>query len=117
MANSKNLKKPFTKANQPAGARKSRKGIPNRATVFKRLLELKTKVTDPEKRGQLQVTLYEAMALGQIQSAMKGNTRAFQEIQDSLFGKQSNVNLNLSADELKNLTDAELDDLIAKFSR
>ena len=66
MANEKNLK-PFTKDNQPPGHKKSRKGIPNRATVFKRLLEIKVKVDDPKSeegsQKKTEVTLYEAMAL------------------------------------------------------
>lgn len=86
MANSQNLK-PFTSENQPPAHKKSRKGIPNRATVFKRLLEIKVDVNDPESGTKKKVTLYEAAALGLIKAAMKGNPRAFQEIQDSLFGK------------------------------
>lgn len=78
--------KSFTTENQPAN-RGRKKGVPNRATVFKRLLKMKVEVKNPETAGKLKVTLYEAMALGQIQAAMKGNTRAWQEIQDSLFGK------------------------------
>jgi len=108
--------RPFTSENQPKN-RPSRKGIPNRATVFKELLEMKVDVADPETGTKKKVTLYEAAALGQIKSAMTGNTPAWKEIQDTLHGKQNNVNFNLTADELKNLTDAELDDLITRLSR
>lgn len=98
MANNQNLRpKPFTSENQPDGASKSRKGIPNRATVFKRLLNIKITDTDLKSLNIVEelvdqikskkVSLHEAMALGQIQSAIKGNTKAFQEIQDSLYGK------------------------------
>lgn len=114
MANPKTLK-PFTKDHRPAKGSNSRKGIPNRATVFKNLLEMKVDVADPEKGGKKKVTLYEAAALGQIQSAMKGNTRAFQEIQDSLFGKQT-IKLDLKPEELKELSDQELDDLISQLT-
>lgn len=86
MAKEDNLK-PFTSENQPK-ARRSRKGVPNRATVFKKLLAMKVEVTDPATREKMKVTLYEAAALGQIRSAMKGNTNAWKEIQDSLHGKQ-----------------------------
>jgi hypothetical protein len=116
----------FQKGQTPKGAKPFRKGKsgnpkgrepgPNRATVFKRLLELKVDVADPESGAKKKVTLYEAAALGQVKSAMSGNTPAWKEIQDSLFGKQT-VNLNLSPDELKSLTDKELDDLISQFSR
>lgn len=79
--------KPFTSENQPAN-RKSRKGIPNRATVFKRLLKLKVKdvIADMEP-AEADLTLLEAAALGQVLSARKGNTNAWKEIQDTLHGK------------------------------
>ena len=113
----KNLK-PFTSENQPPGHKKSRKGIPNRATVFKRLLELKTDVQDPEdpEHNTVKVSLYEAAAIGIIKAAMRGNPRAFQEIQDTLFGKQS-IKLNFQPEELQNLTDEELDSLIEQLER
>jgi hypothetical protein len=76
----------FSTENQPAkNGRK--KGVPNRATVYKNILKLKTKIKTPDG-GTKEVTLYEAMALGQAKSAMKGNTNAWREIQDSLHGKQ-----------------------------
>jgi len=78
--------KPFTTENQPAkNGRK--KGVPNRATVYKHILNLKTEIKKPDGTTK-QVTLYEAIALGQAKSAMKGNTNAWREIQDSLHGKQ-----------------------------
>src|SRR3954467_15795944 len=88
MANPATLQpKPFTSENQPAN-RKSRKGIPNRATVYKRILQTKTKIKMPDGDTK-ELTLYEAIALGQAQSAMKGNTNAWKEIQDSLHGKMA----------------------------
>lgn len=97
MANEQNLKpKPFTSENQPENPGR-KKGSLNRATVFKKLLGIKItsadlkklniseELADQIKSGKL--SLHEAMALGQIQSAIKGNTKAFQEIQDSLYGK------------------------------
>lgn len=86
--NEQNLK-PFTSENQPPGYKKSRKGIPNRATVFKRLLKLKIQVADPSdpKHKTMEVPLYEAAALGQIKAAMNGNANAWKEIQDTLHGK------------------------------
>lgn len=86
MANEQNLQpKPFTSENQPAN-RGRKKGVPNRATVYKRILQTKTKVKLPDGSTK-DLTLYEAIALGQAQSAMKGNTNAWKEIQDSLHGK------------------------------
>jgi hypothetical protein len=89
MGNVANLKpKPFTSENQPSGASKSRKGIPNRATVFKKLLTLKAeKVLLDATEAEKGLTLVEAAALGQLMSARKGNTNAWKEIQDSIHGK------------------------------
>lgn len=86
MAKLENLKH-FTAENQPAN-RGRKKGVPNRATVYKKILETKMKVTMPDKTQKV-MTLYEAVALGQVQSAMKGNTNAWKEIQDSLYGKMT----------------------------
>lgn len=93
MPNPENLRpKPFTSEYQPVkNGRK--KGVPNRATIFKKWLTAKIKIDDPtttdEEAEQITVTLMEAAALGQIQSAMKGNTNAWKEIQDSIHGKQA----------------------------
>jgi hypothetical protein len=78
------------------------------------MLKLKVDVSNPTG-GTVRLSLYEAAALGQIRSAMEGNTRAWIEIQDSLFGKQK-VNIDLTAEEIRNLTDQELDDLIASIT-
>lgn len=91
MAREDNLK-PFTSENQPA-KHSSRKGIPNRATVFKKWLTAKVKIDDPKAEDKdapkLTVTLMEAAALGQIQAAIRGKTDAWKEIQDSIHGKQA----------------------------
>jgi len=86
MANKKTLQpKPFTSENQPA-TRGRKKGVPNRATVYKKILKTKIPVTMPD--GSIQdLTAYEAAALGQVKSAIKGNTQAWKEIQDTLHGK------------------------------
>jgi hypothetical protein len=104
--NDENLRpKPFTSENQPAN-RGRKKGVPNRATVYKRLLNVKTKVKLPDGDTK-ELTLYEAIALGQAQSAMKGNTNAWKEIQDTLHGKMADtLNINVS-----DLTDEELEAL------
>ena len=90
MANEQNLRpKPFTPDNQPAN-RGRKKGVPNRATVYKKILQAKMEVDMPDG-SQKELTVYEAIALGQARSAMKGNTNAWKEIQDSIHGKQPNV--------------------------
>jgi hypothetical protein len=103
----------FTSEDQPK-KRRSRKGIPNRATVYKNLLSLMVDAPDPQGRGYIKLTLYEAMALGQMRAAMHGNTRAWMEIQDSIFGKQqTDIGLKLNPAEMKafleKLSDEELD--------
>lgn len=86
MANEENLRpNVFSKDNQPAN-RGRKKGVPNRATVYKKILESKTSVKLPDGSEKV-LTLYEAIALGQARSAMKGNTNAWKEIQDTLHGK------------------------------
>ncbi len=47
---------------------------------------MKTKVKLPDGSNK-EITMYEAAALGQLQSALKGNTNAWKEIQDSIHGK------------------------------
>lgn len=62
----------------------------NRATVFRQFLELKNQVNNPALASiakELDLTMYEAAALGQLVSAAEGNTSAWKEIQDTLFGK------------------------------
>jgi len=77
----------FSSERQPTQNVGRPKGAPNRATVYEGILSLKTEIKKPDGTTK-QVTLYEAIALGQAKSAMKGNTNAWREIQDSLHGKQ-----------------------------
>ena len=107
--------KPFSSENQPPGHKKSRKGIPNRATVFKRLLKLKAKdVLPPDDVADIEsdLTLIEAAALGQVLSARKGNTNAWKEIQDTLHGKMADkqehkIELEVATFEIKTRRDEE----------
>jgi len=96
-----------------------RRGVPDRATVYKNLLKMMVDVVDPQrKHATIKVSLYEAMALGQIRATIKGNTNAWKEIQDSLFGKQlSGLNFNITSEELKKLSEEELDALLKKLDR
>lgn len=83
----KNLKPiPFSKTFQPAGVGKA-KG-PSRAKVYERLLSCEVTVED-ENGEPFKLSFHEAIALGQARSAMAGNTHAWREIQDSLYGKQT----------------------------
>jgi len=89
MANADNLTKHrFTSEKQP-NKRRSRKGIPNRATILKRLL--RAKVTLPAHlvpgRQARQGTLEEHVALALIGRALRGNVQAIREILDTVYGK------------------------------
>jgi len=83
--NSKANLKPFKKgeSGNPAG---SVAGYKQRSSIYSKILGIKTKVKLPDGAVE-ELSLYEAIALGQAQSAMKGNTNAWKEIQDSLHGK------------------------------
>lgn len=88
MANLKTLRPNiFSSENQPK-VRPSRKGIPNRQTVLSQLLEMNTEVYEPEYFAKkLKVTLNDAVALGIIIAAIRGNATAFRYAQDALWGK------------------------------
>lgn len=92
-------------------------GTKDRATVYRPLLDMVIEVADPTVKGATKwVTLYEAMALGQIQSAMKGNTRAWQEIQDSLHGKLTDKTEHSGEVRLKTAKDLSDDELAARIT-
>lgn len=86
MANIATLRpKPFTSEYQPAT--KGRKpGVPNRAKIYERILNMPVDEKMPDG-STLKISMFEAIALGQARAARKGNTKAWQEIQDSFHGK------------------------------
>lgn len=100
--NSKANLKPFKKgeSGNPAGPKP---GYKHRGAIYEKLLGIKTKVKLPDNTVE-ELSLYEAIALGQAQSAMKGNTNAWKEIQDSLHGKiadKSEVDLTVTKIEVE----------------
>lgn len=64
-------------------------GVPNRATVLKKLLALKMTYTDPTTQEQVEGTVEEAMVWGIISKATQGDTPAYKEVMDSVYGKQT----------------------------
>lgn len=81
--------RPITAENQPAG-RGRRKGSRNRATIIKQWMNTKIEIDNPENPNageKVTVTLYDAAALGLFEAAIGGSVAAFQEIQNTLFGK------------------------------
>lgn len=109
--NSRANLKPFTPGHKLSKGRPP--GYKERGTVFEKWLGRLTKIADPSnpKGPQIEVPLYEAAALGQIRAAMNGNTRAFQEIQDTLHGKMVEpVDVDVSSSEFNvNVTCNESD--------
>jgi len=63
------------------------KGTLNRSTILKKWLEVKTKVKRPDNGSEEMVSLSDAIALGIIRQAMKGDVNAYREIMDTLHGK------------------------------
>jgi hypothetical protein len=108
--------KPFKKgqSGNPAGRPE---GSKNRATILRRLLETKTVFTNPLTLQKETVSLEERVMIALIARASRGDITAIKEIQDTLYGKQSNVNLNFTPEELQSLTDEEFDALYSKVSR
>ncbi len=111
-----NLKPPFPpgQSGNPAGRPQ---GTRNRSTVLKELLEQVLDFTNPLTLRKESADLETQIMTALIARARRGDVTAIREIQDSVYGKQSNTTLNFSPDELERLTDEELDSLIAKFNR
>jgi hypothetical protein len=108
--------KPFKKgqsgnpAGRPEGAR-------NRSTVLKELLSQNCDFTNPLTLKKETADFETQIMTALIVRARRGDVTAIREILDTVYGKQSNVNFNLTPDELERLSDEELDSLITKFNR
>jgi hypothetical protein len=63
------------------------KGTKNRSTILKKWLKTKITIKHPETKEDMKVTLADAIALGILKEAVKGNVAAFKEINDTLYGK------------------------------
>jgi len=86
---------------QPGEVRNPQGRIPGtleRSTIFGRWLEVRMRLSNLDTQGNprfvgepgmIECTLHERAALGQLEAAIKGNTQAWKEIQDSLHGKQA----------------------------
>jgi hypothetical protein len=78
--------KPFTSENQPPGQVKSRKGIPNRSTLFKKFGKVKVDA-DSLDGEKVTVTADEKAVIAAYKQAHDGNIKALALILDSLYGK------------------------------
>lgn len=94
MAKEDNLK-PFTSERQPAN-RGRKKGVPNRATILKKWLKLKTNFPNQNGQGQkifeqletdLQITAEDKVVLSLIAKAWQGDVAAIREVMDTMYGK------------------------------
>jgi hypothetical protein len=108
--------KPFSSENQPKN-RRSRKGVLNRSTVLKKWLYAEAQILNPGTFQKEKGTAEDEIILALLRRAKAGNVQAIKEVLDTVYGKQSNTNLNFTPEELQKLTDEELDALSAKFSR
>jgi len=111
-----NLKPPFQpgQSGNPAGRPQ---GTRNRSTVLKELLEQTCDFTNPVTLRKESADLETQIMTALIARARRGDVTAIREILDTVYGKQSNINFNLTPEELQNLTDEELESLIAKANR
>jgi len=92
MANNQNLK-PFPKgvSGNPKGAPK---GVQQSKKRFLRFLEAVQTMKNPITGEMEDISLIERMDLAQMHKALKGDTRAYQEIMDRLEGKPEQHNIN-----------------------
>jgi hypothetical protein len=76
------------------------KGSKNRATILKKWAGVKIKIKNPEDENEeIEVTALDEIVLAQIAKARTGDTQAFKEIMDGIFGKNKDeVDLFLDGD-------------------
>jgi len=92
------------------------KGVKNRATILKKYLTVILRDKDGKTRGQpygIQddepLTVEEAMEVAQINKALKGDTNAYREIKDSVYGKNPDIVIPL--DEMPESASSETKEL------
>ena len=120
--------KPFGPDNPPPPNRGRKKGSRNVSTILREMLEREA----PESavsldlikafcRGRRRVTSADAVAARLLYEALvAGELPAIKELLDRAEGKakdrRGNVNLNITAQELSDLSDEQLDQLINRLS-
>lgn len=103
MANEQNLK-PF-QPGQSGNPNGRPEGVKNRATIFKKWLEVSAKITNPETGAAEDGTLEDKLAVKVIAEALKGDIQAAKEVLDSVYGKANQpvtADLNVIWNEVKN---------------
>lgn len=99
----------FTSQNQPKN-RRSRKGVPNRATKLRHWLNIKRTIPAGKNPSgkDFTGTVEDELELVMIREAQQGNVMAYKEIKDSLYGKiPQNINIDAAA------VDAEIERRLA----
>ena len=99
------------------------KGTLNRSTILKKWLTVQTKIKRPDDGSEEQVSLSDAIALGIIRQAMKGDVNAYKEIMDTLFGKMTDkIDHTTKGEKLQNnivvsekAQAKKIKDLLSKF--
>ena len=82
--NDKNLK--HIEKGQVLNPNGRKKGSKNRKTILKKWLSIEVNETLPDGSCEI-ITLLDKIVLEQIKSAMKGETPAYKEIMDGVYGK------------------------------
>jgi hypothetical protein len=99
------------------------KGTLNRSTLLKKWLAVQTKIKRPDNGSEEQVPLSDAIALGIIRQAMKGDVNAYKEIMDTLYGKLTDkIDHTTGGEKLQNnivvsekAQAKKISDLLSKF--
>lgn len=118
MAKEDNLK-PFKKgqSGNPAGRAK---GTKTRATILKEFFKIQATIEDPETKKSIKGTLEDKIVMAQLVRALTGDTIAFREVMDSVYGKiPTTANIDHTTDgealpgttitfDVKNMTDEQL---------
>lgn len=95
MANNENLKKArgFDVNPQNINRKGAPKGVQQSKKRFLRFLEVLQNMKNPITGEMEDISLIERMDLAQFHKALKGDTRAYQEIMDRLEGKPEQHNI------------------------
>lgn len=64
-------------------------GVPNRGTLLRKMLAKEIDYKDPSTGEFVRGTIEDAVTLAQLAKASEGDTNAYREIMDSVWGRQS----------------------------
>lgn len=93
-------------------------GTKDRATVIRKWVETPAEVTNPVTKAKERGTVEDLIVIAQVSQAVKGNTAAFKELMDSIYGRLTEklqVN-NYDFSKLTNEEIIEFDRLLSKLN-